>query len=101
MSNSLSSNDEAYCAQRLKVVAEPHRLAILKLLFASPKYVWEINACLPIEQSLLSHHLQVLRQQGFVESCRDGKMIRYQLAPSVRPALGQGLNLGCCTLSFP
>lgn len=88
------------CAQRLKVLAEPHRLAILKLLFTGPKYVREINASLPIEQSLLSHHLKVLRQEGFVESQRTGKVVQYQLVPNVRPALGEGIDLGCCTLSF-
>jgi DNA-binding transcriptional ArsR family regulator len=94
------SNSNVYCAQRLKILAEPHRLAILKLLFTGPKYVSEINACLPIEQSLLSHHLKVLRQQGFVESHRMGKTVLYQLVPHVQPALGQGIDLGCCTLSF-
>jgi len=94
------AESDVYCAQRLKVLAEPHRLAILKLLFAGPKYVGEINASLTIEQSLLSHHLKVLRQQGFVESHRIGKAVRYQLVPTVRPALGEGIDLGCCTLSF-
>jgi ArsR family transcriptional regulator len=89
-----------YCAQRLKVLAEPHRLAILKLLFTGPKYVWEINDSLPIEQSLLSHHLKVLRQEGFVASQRIGKAVLYQLVPDVRLAWGEGLDLGCCTLSF-
>ncbi|HEY9736113.1 MAG TPA: metalloregulator ArsR/SmtB family transcription factor [Trichocoleus sp.] len=91
---------DVYCAQRLKILAEAHRLAILRLLFAGPKHVWEINASLMIEQSLLSHHLQVLRQQGFVEASRDGKAVLYQLAPNLRPPLGEGINLGCCTVSF-
>ncbi|WP_227498544.1 metalloregulator ArsR/SmtB family transcription factor [Synechococcus sp. PCC 7336] len=99
MDSSPSAN-ELYCARRLKVIAEEHRLAILKLLFAGPKHVWEINVSLSIEQSLLSHHLKVLRQQGFVESCRDGKAVLYQLVPDVRPALGEGIDLGCCTVSF-
>ncbi|NJL48594.1 MAG: winged helix-turn-helix transcriptional regulator [Leptolyngbyaceae cyanobacterium SM2_5_2] len=91
---------DLYCAQRLKVLAEPHRLAILKLLFRGSKHVWEINANLPIEQSLLSHHLKVLRREGFVESRRDGKAVLYQLTSHVRPSLGEGIDLGCCTVSF-
>jgi DNA-binding transcriptional ArsR family regulator len=95
-----SDTDDSYCAQRLKILAEPHRLAILKLLFSGPKHVWEINANLPIEQSLLSHHLKVLRREGFVESRRDGKAVLYQLTSQVRPSLGEGIDLGCCTVSF-
>ena len=97
-----SSPSDAFldCAQRLKVLAEAHRLTILKLLFTGPKYVWEINDSLTIEQSLLSHHLKVLRQQGFVESHRDGKAVRYQLVPDIRSTLGEGIDLGCCTICF-
>lgn len=94
------SDDDRYCAQRLKIVAEPHRLAILKLLFSGPKHVGAINTCLPIEQSLLSHHLKVLRQQGLVESNREGKIVLYRLASDVRSTLGEGIDLGCCTVSF-
>ncbi|MBE7383378.1 MAG: winged helix-turn-helix transcriptional regulator [Leptolyngbya sp. SIO1E4] len=95
-----SSASALHCAQRLKVLAEAHRLAILKLLFTGPKHVWEINTCLAIEQSLLSHHLKVLRQQGLVESHRDGKAMLYQLVPDVRSTMGDGIDLGCCTISF-
>ena len=94
------SKSDLYCAQRLKVVAEPHRLAILKFLFSGPQPVGMINAHLPIEQSLLSHHLKVLRQQGLVESSRQGKAILYQLAADVRSTSGEGIDLGCCTVSF-
>lgn len=97
-----SSPSDVYldCAQRLKVLAEANRLTILNLLFTGPKYVWEINNSLAIEQSLLSHHLKVLRQQGFVESHRDGKAVRYQLVPAIRSTLGDGIDLGCCTVCF-
>ncbi|MBE9111379.1 winged helix-turn-helix transcriptional regulator [Nodosilinea sp. LEGE 07298] len=94
------SQDGTYCAQRLKVLAEPHRLAILRLLFAGPKHVWELNDSLSIEQSLLSHHLSVLRQQGFVTSRRDSRTVLYELAPEARPKSGYGVELGCCTLVF-
>ena len=97
-----SSPFDAYldCAQRLKILAEAHRLTILKLLFTGPKYVWEINDSLALEQSLLSHHLKVLRQQGFVESHRQGKAVLYRLIPDVRSTLGDGIDLGCCTVFF-
>ncbi|PSN18882.1 ArsR family transcriptional regulator [filamentous cyanobacterium CCP5] len=88
------------CAQRLKILAEPHRLAILKLLLAGPLHVWEINARIAIEQSLLSHHLKILRQQGLVEAQRDGKAVLYRLTADTQSSGEYGLNLGCCTLAF-
>ena len=95
-----ASQDSAYCAQRLKVLAEAHRLAILRVLFAGPKHVGQINAVLALDQSLLSHHLRVLRQEGLVESRRDGKSVLYQLAPGVHAQGSEGINLGCCILTF-
>ncbi|MBW4656308.1 MAG: metalloregulator ArsR/SmtB family transcription factor [Kaiparowitsia implicata GSE-PSE-MK54-09C] len=88
------------CAQRLRVLADAHRLAILKLLVAGPQYVWQLNHALNLEQSLLSHHLKTLRETGFVESRRDGKAVLYQLVPGVRLGSRDGIDLGCCTLLF-
>lgn len=88
------------CSQKLKVLADETRLAILKLLMNGPKHVGEINAILCIEQSLLSHHLQVLRRAKFVNAQRDGKAVLYHLAVEVEVATGKALNLGCCVLLF-
>ncbi|HEY9623108.1 MAG TPA: metalloregulator ArsR/SmtB family transcription factor [Crinalium sp.] len=89
-----------FCAQQLKVLADPNRFAILKLLLDGSKYVWELNTELDLEQSLLSHHLKILRQAGLVQSQREGKAVRYCLAPGVRIHSGKGINLECCVLSF-
>jgi DNA-binding transcriptional ArsR family regulator len=97
---SSQSRDKDFCVRRLKVLADQTRLAILRLLMESPKHVGELNTHLNLEQSLLSHHLKVLRQEGFVESTRDGKAVLYQLAPPCKTPDMKALNLGCCTLSF-
>jgi ArsR family transcriptional regulator len=90
----------SFCAQQLKILADPNRFAILKILLDGSKHVWELNAELALEQSLLSHHLKILRQHGLVKSQREGKAVLYSLAPGVRIPSGQGLNLKCCILSF-
>ncbi len=90
----------SFCAQRLKTLADPNRFTILRLLLGGAKYVWELNAELGLEQSLLSHHLQILRQEGLVQSRREGKAVLYQLSPGVRIDSGAGINLDCCVLSF-
>lgn len=89
------------CADRLKVLADETRLAVVRQLMDGPKHVGEINEPLGLEQSRLSHHLKVLREAGLVHAERDGKAVLYRLAPevSVKPA-GQAINLGCCLLSF-
>jgi DNA-binding transcriptional ArsR family regulator len=95
-----STRKQIDCPQKLKVLADETRLAVLELLMNGPKHVGEINAILGLEQSLLSHHLQVLRQAKFVIARRDGKAVLYCLAPEVEVTTGRALNLGCCVLSF-
>ncbi len=95
-----STKKQINCPQKLKVLADETRLAVLELLMNGPKYVGEMNAILGLEQSLLSHHLQVLRQAKFVIAQRDGKAVLYHLAPEVEVTTGKALNLGCCVLSF-
>ena len=89
------------CAGKLKTLADSTRLAILEVLTSGPKHVGEINALLNLEQSLLSHHLKVLRNAGFVRSRRDGKAVLYSLDPCVKTTeTGKAIDLGCCRLSF-
>jgi DNA-binding transcriptional ArsR family regulator len=93
--------DQDFCAQRLKILADRTRLGILQLLLDGPRYVGDLNLHLQVEQSLLSHHLSILRKAGLVQSRREGPLVLYQLAQGVQPsAQGTALMLGCCTLSF-
>lgn len=89
------------CAAKLKVLADPTRLAVLEALAAGPRHVGVLVKELKIAQSLLSHHLQALREAGLVESKRDGKAVLYSLAATatLRGDGGQ-IDLGCCQLSF-
>ncbi len=88
------------CAELLKALADETRLAIVRVLMDGPRRVFEINATLDIEQSLLSHHLRALRETGIVYSNRDGKAMRYALSPHVTSLDESGINLGCCRLTF-
>ena len=93
--------DHGFCVRRLKILADTTRLAVLEMLMQGPKHVGELNDSLKLEQSLLSHHLKVLRQEGFVEATRDGKAVLYRLAQHVQAQNGmKALNLNCCVLSL-
>jgi ArsR family transcriptional regulator len=87
------------CADRMKVLSDATRLFVLRALLRGPRTVSELNASLRLEQSLLSHHLQVLRKAGFVAAAREGKSVRYSIAPEAR-APGNAIELGCCRISF-
>lgn len=100
-SQNLTQPMQNLCAHKLRVLADPTRLSVLELLRERPRHVGEINTVLQLEQSLLSHHLKILRNEGFVSSIRDGKAVLYHLASDVRLQNGaKGINLGCCILSF-
>ncbi|MFG0295142.1 MAG: ArsR/SmtB family transcription factor [Maioricimonas sp. JB045] len=95
------STTQGGCAGLLKILADETRLAVVRQLMDGPKHVGEINASLGLEQSLLSHHLKVLREAGLVQSRRDGKAVLYSLAPEFEsPTPGEAINLGCCLISF-
>jgi ArsR family transcriptional regulator len=95
------TGEESSCAELLKVFADETRLDVLEQLMSGPKHVNEINETLKIDQSLLSHHLKLLREKGFVLAKRDGKSVLYQLAPKVAvPSRERAINLGCCRLTF-
>jgi ArsR family transcriptional regulator len=90
---------DVQCAEKLKVLADPTRLSVMEILLDGPRQVGEINARLGLDQSLLSHHLKVLRDAGLVQTTRCGKGVRYELAPEVAMT-AHSLDLGCCALTF-
>jgi len=95
------SIDSVLCADKLRVLADVTRLSVMESLLDGPKNVTEINARIRIDQSLLSHHLKVLREAGLVTSRREGKTVRYAVAPDAAASdAAKGLNLGCCQISF-
>lgn len=96
-----ATGEEPSCAEMLKVLADETRLAVVRVLMLGPRHVFEINASVGVEQTLLSHHLKVLRQASIVTSERDGKAVLYSLAPGVTARRrGSAIDLGCCRLVF-
>ena len=95
--------DQTSCADKLKVLADSTRLAIVhSLMEQGPQYVNQLNENIDVDQSLLSHHLRTLRESGLVVANRDGKAVLYELAPGVKKATKSqnGIQLGCCILTF-
>ena len=89
------------CASLLKILADETRLSVVRQLMQGPMHVNELNHAIGADQSLLSHHLKVLRDGGIVEARRDGKAVLYRLSPNFESRKrGDVIDLGCCKLSF-
>jgi DNA-binding transcriptional ArsR family regulator len=66
-------------ASKLRAIAHPMRIAIIDLLNETQLSVTEIYNRLNIEQAAASHHLNILKSKGVLNSKRDGKKIYYSL----------------------
>ena len=96
--NGMPATNPESCAAKLRVLADSTRLEVMRLLSASPRVVKELLCELEIEQSLLSHHLRVLRDAGLVRSEIEGQSRRYFILSSTPDE--NTLDIGCCELTF-
>jgi DNA-binding transcriptional ArsR family regulator len=64
----------------LKCIVDANRRKILKFLGEGEKCVNEISEFTGIEQSLVSHHLKMLRDCGLVKARQYGKKTMYSLS---------------------
>ena len=80
----------------LKVLANPERLLLLCQLAQGELCVSELEEALDIRQPTLSQQLGVLRNEGVVNSRRQGKNIYYSVAdPAVLEILAVLYRLYC------
>jgi ArsR family transcriptional regulator len=89
------------CADILRALGDATRLGVLQALLERPYHVNDLMEKLHVEQSLLSHHLKVLREAGLVVATRDGKAVRYEVTPAIAGAKeSQCIDLQCCQVVF-
>lgn len=89
------------CADVLRALGDATRLSVLQALLGGPLHVNDLLKRVTVSQSLLSHHLKVLRDAGLVHAKRDGKAVLYQVAPGIADqSKGQCLDLTCCQVVF-
>ncbi|PYI56926.1 hypothetical protein DLM86_00290 [Paenibacillus flagellatus] len=108
---SMRQYDEFSVAQAAKVLSDPIRLHILRLLkegrrefYQSPVCSANAHAICPedlklglgdISSSKLSYHLKELKDAGFIQECREGKRIYYLLQPDRFKSLIDSLRGFC------
>jgi ArsR family transcriptional regulator len=80
LTESLPSEDhfEEYSG-KLKALSDPTRLKILYLLSDGELCVCEIICALDKPQSSISHHLNILKNLGFIKGRKEGVWIHYSL----------------------
>ncbi|HHV98307.1 MAG TPA: winged helix-turn-helix transcriptional regulator [Clostridiaceae bacterium] len=66
-------------AEKLKAIAHPHRLCIVKGLIDNACNVTKIQECLELPQSTISQHLSKLRAANIIEGQRSGLEICYKV----------------------
>jgi ArsR family transcriptional regulator len=71
--------DLKFLADVLKVIAEPNRLKILRILSSGTKCVCQIEKSLKLKQNLVSHHLKVLKNSGLIILKKKGQWRHYSL----------------------
>jgi DNA-binding transcriptional ArsR family regulator len=86
----------AQAARLLRALSNENRLMLLCLLFEGEKTVGELNESLPLSQSALSQHLAVLREEGMVNTRREGQSIYYELGSQPAQRVIQTLHSVYC-----
>lgn len=66
-------------AEKLKALAHPHRLCIVKGLIDNQCNVTKIQECLAVPQSTVSQHLAKLKAAGIIKGKRNGLEICYSV----------------------
>lgn len=74
----------AIAAFRFRALGDETRLRILEMLVTGERSVSELTIGVDVGQSLMSHHLRILREAGLVSDRRGGRWIYYAI---VEPAL--------------
>jgi DNA-binding transcriptional ArsR family regulator len=80
-------------AERARALSDPTRLTLAAALREGEELcVCDLSWIAGRSQSLVSHHLRVLRSHGLVRSRRDGKLVMYSLTDVGRSLLGAVLG---------
>lgn len=68
-----------FMAEFFKMFGDPTRLKIINALMISEMCVCDISALIGMNQSVVSHHLKILRTARVIKFRRDGKVVYYSL----------------------
>ena len=81
-----ADQERAVAALRFRALGDETRLRILEQLVGGERSVSDLIVLVDIGQSLMSHHLRILREAGLVVDRREGRWIHYAIAEPVLAA---------------
>ncbi len=76
----VASQDLIVLSETFRLLGDPSRLRILLHCVDGPKAVSDIAEALDLSQSLVSHHLRLLRGARLVKGERQSKQVFYEIA---------------------
>ncbi len=78
----LTADQTSELAEMFRLLGEPNRLSIVASCLDGPLNVGEITSRLALSQSLVSHHLRLLRAARLLKAGRRGKQVFYSIPDS-------------------
>ena len=66
-------------AETFRLLGEPNRLRLVAACLDGPRTVGELTSDVGVSQSLVSHHLRLLRAARLLRQRRQGKNVLYDL----------------------
>lgn len=79
-----------------KILGEPHRYAMVRLLLRESLHVQAVADALEIPQPAVSRHARILADAGFLVQEREGRFTRLRCPPDApSPEVGALLELVC------
>ena len=75
----LDTDQTAELAELFRLLGEPNRLRIVTSCLDGPLSVGEITSRLALSQSLVSHHLRLLRAARLLKAGKRGKQVFYRI----------------------
>jgi ArsR family transcriptional regulator, lead/cadmium/zinc/bismuth-responsive transcriptional repressor len=75
----LSADQQSELIEVFRLIGEPNRLRIVLRCLDGPVNVGELAERLDLSQSLVSHHLRLLRATRLLKADRQGKQVFYSL----------------------
>jgi ArsR family transcriptional regulator len=73
----MSPTIEIDCVAFCRALADETRQGILRILLQGEKCVSDLAEAFPMSQPTISHHLNILKSLGLVESRKEGKYVYY------------------------
>lgn len=75
----LSKDHVAELAETFRLLGEPNRLRLVLACLEAPRGVGEMSEALGLSQTLVSHHLRLLRTAHILRGDREGRQVRYAI----------------------